>query len=80
MKTGAEAFFCPGVVYERGLDALGWCDCSYRCDDSSSHTGEQVAQGRQGACFWVRKGGFDLVEEEEPDAIFSNGTLLLCWS
>ena len=80
VETGAEALFGPGVVDERRLDALGWSDCGYRCNDTSSHAGEQIAHGRKGACFWVGEGGFDLIEEEESDTIFSDGTLCLCWS
>ena len=80
MQTGAEPLFRPGVVYQGGFDTFRGRHCGYGCDDSGGHAGEEVAHGRKITCFRVGEGCLDLIEEEEADAIFSDGALGLCWS
>ena len=70
MNARAEPLLSPCIINKRSLDPFRGGDCCDGRNNTRHHAGQQVVTRRQGARRRIRKGLFDLVEEEETHGIF----------
>lgn len=71
---GMEAFGASGIVDQCGLDPFRWRHRQEGRDDSRGHAGKDIADRCQGTGLWILEQVLDVVEGDETDGIFGNGT------